>query len=261
MKFIIKSKIIIIRTIIKFSSFFIKHLPKSRYKEQIKIYFYKYQNSLPIELSAYQGETVVQIGTPRTRTVHRFLNAVGENGFVLILEAEPKNYSRLINHEPFKKHKNLKIINAAAWSETKDGFLQVSPSHIGDHKVEVPNITVDNDVRAGNEEMLQVPCKFYALDDLFDELKLTKINYLSVTVNGAELEVVKGAKSMLTRVKDCRLYIKGHCLDQQSKPLKESIANYLSSLGFNTIFTKGELSTSISKDWVYRAGDVYAWKD
>ena len=51
---------------------------------------------------------------------------------------------------------------------------------------------------------------------------MTGIDYLSVTVNGAELEVLKGAEALLRSAPShARIYAKGHALDNAGEPIHQ----------------------------------------
>ena len=64
-------------------------LREGRFKNSLRQFILKFQHSLPTEFVVNKGDTVVQIGTPRPRTMRRFLRAVGSEGKLVIVEAMP----------------------------------------------------------------------------------------------------------------------------------------------------------------------------
>ncbi|MGB7288365.1 MAG: hypothetical protein WBC71_15680, partial [Salaquimonas sp.] len=154
---------------------------------------------------------------------------------------------------------NVFVLEKAAWSETKSGTLKVSP-YVGDHKIAVDGVKMDNDLRPGNENMVNLPVEFSTIDDALAELGILQLNYLSVTVNGAEHEVLKGAKQTILRSNNLRVYSKGHAQSANGKPINIEIKEFLDSIGLNAIITKGEPSSTTDSRWLWRSGDVYAWK-
>ena len=116
------------------------------------------------------------------------------------------------------------IIRAAACNENGEGELEVSP-YPGDHKIPVPGITTDNVLRPANTYLHRVPVRFIRLDDELREHGVQGIDYLSVTVNGAELEVLKGTEELAARGSPARPGLlqgprtrRGRCADPQGDP-------------------------------------------
>jgi FkbM family methyltransferase len=237
----------------------VRSLPEGAWKNRFREYLLRYQHSLPTEFVVNPGDVVCQIGTPWPGTLLRFRKRIGDKGKLIIFEALPSNAAKL--RDTVEKHKfsNVYIIEKAAWSESRPGKLSVSP-YVGDHKISVDNVAMDNDLRPGNAAMSEIDVAFTRIDDAVNELGIFEINYLSVTVNGAEHEVLKGASGVLSRSKDIRVYSKGHAMASNGVPINIPIKQYLESLGFKTMITKGEPSSTTDERWLWRAGDVYGWR-
>jgi FkbM family methyltransferase len=236
-----------------------RSMPEGVRKNRIREFLLKFQHSLPTEFVVNPGDTVCQIGTPWPGTLLRFRNRLGSNGKLVIFEALPANAAKL--RETVAKHNfsNVFIIEKAAWSETRPGKLSVSP-YIGDHKIAIDNVAMDNDLRPGNDVLQEIDVAFTRIDDVFKDLDIPELNYLSVTVNGAEHEVLKGASGILARSKDIRVYSKGHAVTSAGEPINTGIKQYLTGLGFKAMITKGEPSSTTDERWLWRAGDVYGWR-
>lgn len=248
-----------LRGITRFLTIPITFFPESKFKDSVRSTILNIQHSLPTELSVNRGDTVVQIGTPWPKTLHRFRKAIGKTGKLIIFEAEPTNFSNLKQASDKADYDNVFLINGAAWSENKQGQLSISP-YSGDHKIHQDSVDMDNDLRPGNISMDTIDVEFYRIDDALAELGISSINYLSVTVNGAEFEVLKGSEKTLKASNNIRVYAKGHARLANGQPLHSVIAPYLTSLGFKTKITRGEPSSTKDNTWLWRSGDVYAWK-
>lgn len=236
-------------------------LPEGRMKAAIRRNLLNFQHSLPTELVVNRGETVVQVGTPNPATMRRFLRAVGEEGRLVIVEAMPENQERLQSAIEEGLFDNVIVVKAAACNENRQGELAVSPFW-GDHKIPLTEVTMDNDRRPENAAMAKIPVRFLRLDDELHRYGISQIDYLCVTVNGAELEVLKGAEKLLRNgPRHARIYAKGHALDSNGKPVHLQSQKFLMSLGYHTKITKGEPSSILERDWLWRAGDVFAWRD
>lgn len=222
----------------------------------------KFQNSVPLYLVAKKSQTVIQVGTPNFRTVHRFSKLVGEHGKVIIVEADPTNANNLIKDIPKLKWNNVRIENLGAWSEPGNLVFYKSDDHKGDHKIPVDGVEMDNDHRTTYSEKVEI--KVDALDNILDRLNVKAFNYLSITVNGAEYEVLKGAQASIIGSPKAIIFSKGHARTTNnglSEPINVKISDYLQKLGCRTIISKGEKSVSQNEDWKEREGDVFAWKD
>ncbi|MEP6199937.1 MAG: hypothetical protein ABJ135_00480, partial [Marinomonas sp.] len=57
-----------------------------------------------------------------------------------------------------------------------------------------------------------------------------------------------------------RVYAKGHALDKSGQPLHLETQAIMQSIGYQTKITKGEPSSTKDTKWLWRAGDLFAWK-
>lgn len=234
------------------------HLPEGRLKHRLRLGVLSLENTLPTELAITRGDTAVQVGTPSPRTLHRFRKAVGSAGRLVVFEAEPANFQRLKDAVARAGFDNVHLINAAAFSQSGTGEIACSP-YAGDHKIAIPDIRIDNDYRPGNDAAATVQVDFVRLDEALPARGVERVDYLSVTVNGAELEVLRGATGLFAGSPAIRVYAKGHALAADGQPLNVHIIDFLRRQGFRTKLTRGEL-TPVPDRWTpYRAGDVYAW--
>ena len=235
-----------------------KFLPESSLKRNIRKFFLNFYNSVPLFLALNKGDIAIEVGCPNVRTMRRYGRFVGPEGKVFIIEAEKENQDILLEAKEKLGLKNVTIIPFAAWSEKKEIEFFKSDQWEGDHKIPISNVLVDNDyVNTYTSVKVQVD----TLDDLLHNQNIRTFNYLSVTVNGAELEVLKGAKELIAASSKCRIYSKGHNLID-GIPLNRLIKKYLEGFdGYQIVISKGEASNSQQENWKRRAGDVFAWKN
>ncbi|MEP0189422.1 MAG: FkbM family methyltransferase [Erythrobacter sp.] len=248
------------RGVVRVATIPVRGLKEGPAKARIRKFILNFQHSLPTEFVVNKGDTVVQIGTPRPKTMARFRRAVGSEGRLVIVEAMPENQDRLAKAIAEYGFDNVTLIRAAACNENKQGELAISP-YIGDHKIDLDHIDMDNDLRPGNAQMEHIPVEFVRLDDELPRHGVETIDLLSVTVNGAEGEVLKGARDTLSRSPaGTRVYAKGHALDKSGQPLHLETQAIMQSIGYQTKITKGEPSSTKDTKWLWRAGDLFAWK-
>ena len=248
------------RGIVRVLSIPVRPLPEGPFKARVRSNLLRFQHSLPTELVVNKGDTAVQIGTPNVETMRRFRRAVGNDGRLLIVEAMPENQARLRAAIDRAGWVNVTVIAAAACNENRLGELSVSPVR-GDHKIPLEGVAMDNDRRPENAQTQLIPVQFVRLDDALPDHGVTNIDYLSVTVNGAELEVLRGAETLLRNAhRHARVYAKGHAIDASGAPMNVKTQAFMTGLGYATTITKGEPSSIVDSQWRWRAGDVFAWR-
>ncbi len=237
-----------------------RRLPEGASKTFVRRLLLRVQHSLPTELAVNRGDVVVQVGTPNPATVLRFCRAVGSAGRLVVVEAMPDNQDRLRTAIEHHGLSNVTVIAAAACNENREGELAVSPFW-GDHKIPLRGIRMDNDLRPENAQMHSIPVRFIRLDDELPKIGVAQVDYLSVTVNGAEAEVLRGAAKILAASpRGSRVYAKGHALDEDDRPIHLQSREVMQGLGYHCVITRGEPSSTLEESWLWRAGDLYAWK-
>jgi hypothetical protein len=120
----------------------------------------------------------------------------------------------------------------------------------------------DNDVVSGvvggREYVKEVAVNAEPLDCLLADVE--RVDFLFVTVNGAELEVLRGAEEVIQRFRP-RMWVKAHALTEEGEPLSREVVQFLQKRGYRTLVTLPSKSPAQDLDpaWRERQGDVYAW--
>lgn len=249
------------RRITRILSFPAWYLPEGQLKNSVRRTILKFQHALPRELEVNSGDTVIQVGTPWPKTILSFSRMVGPAGRVIVFEAMPDNQARLEKGILELALTNTKLVKAAASSSCGTGKLAISPI-AGDHKIPLSDIKMDNDLRFGNENMDMLEVPFLTIDHVVDDFNIEDVHFISITVNGAELEVIKGALETLSKAPvKSRVHVKGHAFQADGTPLNKRICEELQNAGYSTLITKGEWSSAPGSGWERRAGDVFGWKE
>jgi len=142
--------------------------------------------------------------------------AVGNDGLVVAIEPEPKNAALL--SENVKKHgfKNVVVVTKAAGNHKGKVKLYVSPGSRGHSLLPIRPSSIDVDMDT--------------LDNIAAGLGLAKVDFIKIDVEGAELDVLKGAEKIL-RKPNVKLAIAAyHPLPDGSSELQK-ISSYLKSKG------------------------------
>lgn len=213
---------------------------------------------IPRELIIRPRDITVAVGIPYLGTIRRFSKAA-TGGRVIVIEADEDNRMLLENGIHDEDMKNVQVIGKAAWSSSGEiSFLLAKRPE--DHRIENAEILIDNDLREEQESGFyreRVTVQASTIDQMMQEVGAERIDYIEITVNGAELEVIKGMGEILSRT--AVIFAKGHVIDKETgEPLNKAIAEYLRGYGFTTVITMP--SKSVVDEWGSRQGDVYAWK-
>jgi FkbM family methyltransferase len=127
------------------------------------------------------GMTVIDIGAHQGRYAIRFSQKVGATGLVVAVEPNARNQAVLAQNLELNGIRNVKTIQAACWSRRETLEFQ-------------PGITLDlsrvGESRGRKHDTIGLP-----LDELAGSLQ--RVDLLKIDVEGAELEVLEGGKSML----------------------------------------------------------------
>lgn len=231
---------------------------EGNFKQRIRLVCFRIRNSLPACLMVNKGDTVVQVGTPNAQTMQHYCDLVGADGRLVIIEAEPGNIATLQKASKKLRHQNVTIVPKGAWSQRSTVLLSLG-SHKGDHKVEIAGVSMDNDFKPENTYEQEVTIEVDTVDALLKELSIDAVDYLNVTVNGAELEVLKGCSRVLNSP-GIRVWVKGHAKLADGTALNAPIQQLLRENGLSTHLTAKQPSVGSNLNWLLRDGDVYGYR-
>jgi FkbM family methyltransferase len=117
---------------------------------------------------------------------------VGKKGKVIAFEPIPKLSSQINESKKENKLENLKIINSALGEKNYDTVIYINKHVMGSSSI--------LEKRYG-QEVEKVDIKVEKLDDIFTSLKINKIDFMKIDVEGYEYFVLEGAKETITKYK------------------------------------------------------------
>jgi FkbM family methyltransferase len=158
-------------------------------------------------LSQKKGETVIDCGAHIGKYTILASKLVGPKGKVIAIEPCPENYRILMSNLKLNKCKNVYPINAAVWEKNKKVRLFLA------------DISSKHSMRIKSKNFIDV--RGIRLDSLFKNLKLKKVDWIKIDVEGVEIETVKSLGKDLEKVKNIIIETK-----------KKSILNFLRDNGF-----------------------------
>jgi FkbM family methyltransferase len=144
---------------------------------------YEYNKQLLFEKTITQGSVVFDLGAHVG--FHTLLASVlvGSQGKVFAFEPMPANLVYLKKHLQLNRVTNVTVIEAAVSDCSGIAYFEVSSSSFQGH--------------LSSQGTLQV--KTVSLDELVAKGEIPNPDYIKVDVEGAEMEVLSGAKSVLTK--------------------------------------------------------------
>jgi FkbM family methyltransferase len=177
----------------------------------------------------HEGDVVVQVGAPRdtlragrSRAIH-FARLVG-SGTVLVVEPDADNVAALTRYiDAHGLHDQVILVAVGAWNSNGELKFLSSPDH--------PAANVLVGVQALDEETIsarsyrEVVIPVTTLDHLLAEHGLAVPKLVSITTNGAEIQILQGMES----------YLKGGCRFLSLASTGPGYQEYVRGLGFEYV--------------------------
>ena len=188
---------------------------------------------------------VVDVGAHYGRYTLIAAKRIGPKGKVIAIEADPKNFDMLNKNIKLNKLEHVITLNFAATSNKSKVKLSIPEKKSG-HTI-YSSIIPD---RSPTEKFIEVNAN--TLDNLLDEkgISIEEVNWIKIDVEGAELEVLKGATNVLSKNKDISLLIEIHNIENGKnlyRPIMDLLVNYNFKKEFEKIHSTGERHLIVSK--------------
>jgi FkbM family methyltransferase len=181
-----------------------------------------------------EGEVVVDVGAHIGRYTLISSKRVGPKGKVIAIEAHPSVLKMLNKNIKLNHLTNVTALNYAVYSkETKIKLY--------DHRKQV-DATIYNTVMTGRvrDQDVFVEVNANTLDSILQQngINAEDVNWVKIDVEGAELEVLKGANNVLSKSKNITMLVEIHNVDGKSKNFYTTIMDLLGQHNFKIEFEK-----------------------
>jgi FkbM family methyltransferase len=190
---------------------------------------------------------VVDVGAHYGRYTLIAAKRVGPKGKVISIEADPKNFDILNKNVKLNELSaaNVITLNCAASSAKSKVKLSI-PEKTSGHTIYSTIISS----RAPTEKFIEINAN--TLDNLLKENDIIQenVNWIKIDVEGAELEVLKGATNVLSKSKDISLLIEIHNIEDGKtlyEPIMDLLNNYHFKKEFEKIYESGERHLIVRK--------------
>jgi FkbM family methyltransferase len=154
---------------------------------------------------------------------------------IIAIEADHENFDILNRNIQLNKLTNVIALNYAAYYKEDKIRLYLLKK---DKSSYTKYNTVMTDRAQYNNEKSFVEVQANTLDYLLESngIKHEDVNWIKIDVEGAEFDVLKGAKNILSKSKNISLLIEIHNLTQHNTTLYEPIKEFLNSYNFKIEF-------------------------
>jgi len=165
-----------------------------------------------------RGMNIVDVGSHIGTYTILAAEKVDKKGKVISIEPEPKNYKQLLQSIKLNNYQNVIPVNTAL--SDHEGFekLYLSPFSWGHSLLFKENAT----------SSIEVPTK--TLDNLLEELNFKRIDIIKIDAEGAEMPILKGAKTTLKANPNMKIIIASYHYPSEAK----EVCQFLNERNFKT---------------------------
>lgn len=186
-----------------------------------------------------EGDIVVDIGAHMGRYTIPSAKSVGVSGKVIAVEAHPYNFGILQHNLKLNKLTNVSALNSAVYSKKTNLKLYLPDEDLG-YTMHHSVMTNYLSTKYNNEiERKFVEVEADTLDNLLKSSGITTVNWIKIDVEGAEYEVLKGAREILSTKKPISILVEVHGKETYG-PTIELLRSNNFNIEFERTYDNGE---------------------
>jgi FkbM family methyltransferase len=186
-----------------------------------------------------EGDTVVDIGAHMGRYTIPCSKSVGMSGKMVAIEAHPYNFRLLQHNLRLNKLNNVSLLNCAVYSNRARLKLYLPDEDLG-YTMHHSLMTKYLASKYSNEiERKYIEVEADTLDNLLKARAINEVNWIKIDVEGAELEVLKGAREILSTNTRISILVEIHGKDTYG-PTMELLKTNNFSIEFEKTYDNGE---------------------
>lgn len=167
-----------------------------------------------------EKDVVVDVGAHIGTFTIKAAKEVGNEGKVIAIEPEENNLKLLKRNVEINGLKNVIIVQKGIWSEKDEMRLYLS-----DYSICHSLVCEDTDK--------SVDIEVDTIDNILNELKVNKVDFIKMDIEGAEIEALKGAKETLEN-NNVKIAIAAYHEINGEPPTSKTIVPQLKRMGFKT---------------------------
>ncbi|VFJ13977.1 FkbM family methyltransferase [Candidatus Nitrosocosmicus franklandus] len=234
--------------------FIYKYLNKLGFKKETSIIYipkYDYKFHCPLNMADYMSlfsreeailtrfdpqpaDIVVDIGANIGRYTVIAAKKVRNEGCVISIEANPVIYDLLTKNIQLNELTNVIPLNYAAFSKRAKIKFFVNKD-LRNNQYGTINSDIDKFASKGLEQQVSVDANTVDSILLENGIKIEDVKWMKIDVEGAEFDVIKGSKELISNTKNLRLIIEIHNLSN-GMTYHNEIKDFLESFDYKIDF-------------------------
>src|SRR5919108_1690460 len=157
-----------------------------------------------------EGDIVIDVGAHMGRYAITSSKYVGPHGQVIAVEAHPYNFKILQRNISLNRLTNVTAMNCAVYSKKDRLKLYLPDEELGYtmHHSLMTNYLISKYSEGIEKKYIEVEA--YTLDNLLQTSGINQVNWIKIDVEGAEYEVLRGAKEILSANSDIAILVEVH---------------------------------------------------
>ena len=187
----------------------------------------QHEHDLMQRFAPKDGDVIVDVGAHIGLYTIMGSRRVGQDGQVIAIEVDPGNFEMLNHNIELNNLTNVIPFNSIAYSKEMEMAL-----------VDYASMMIDENGKPQAKEKT-VAVHVNTLDNLLQQNGIREVNWIKIDVEGAELEVLKGAHDILSNSRDISVLIEIHDISHLYKPILEFLNLYDFKIEFEKIYDEG----------------------
>jgi len=192
----------------------------------------QHEEDIVQQFSPKEGDIVIDVGAAFGFYSIVASKMVGQDGKVVAIEPQSDSFDMLNKNIKLNKLTNISTLNYAVSSRRTTLKLYSSYSTVQE--------------RAGQSPQHYIEVRADTLDNLLGQLDLDKANWIKIDVEGAELEVLKGAAEIMSKSSDLVLFVEVHSAGLL-RPILELCTSYGLTVQFEKLYQNGSSHILLKK--------------
>jgi FkbM family methyltransferase len=186
-----------------------------------------------------EGDIVIDVGAHMGRYTITSSKYVGPHGKVIAVEAHPYNFKILQRNISLNRLTNVTAMNCAVYSKKDRLKLYLPDEELGYtmHHSLMTNYLISKYSEGIEKKYIEVEA--YTLDNLLENSGINQVNWIKIDVEGAEYEVLRGAKDILSANRHIAILVEVHGKDTYG-PTMELLRSNNFDIEFEKTYDNGE---------------------